>query len=609
MEWVAAMTTVKLAEWVAQKLADHGITHAFMVTGGGAMHLNHAIGSHPKIETVFNHHEQACAIAAEGYYRIANRLPVVNVTSGPGGTNAITGVYGAFADSIGMLVLSGQVKWETTVRSTGLPLRQYGDQELDIEQLVKPITKYCVMVTDPLSIRYHLEKAIYLATSGRPGPCWLDIPLDVQASKIDPSNLKGFDPSELDEPWKRADLAETSRKILNKIASSERPVIYAGNGIRLSGQHQTFLKLVNKLGIPVVTGFSAHDLMWETHPYYCGRPGTIGDRGGNFVVQNSDCLLVLGTRLNIRQVSYNWTSFAREAFKIWVDIDGLELQRPNVKPDMPVVADLADLIPAMLSEANGASPGKHDKWLAWSKERQRLFPVVLPEYEHNQVVNPYVFIKSLFEELADDAIVVAANATACITSFQAGSLKKGQRLWSNSGSATMGYDLPASIGACKASGNKPIICLAGDGSIMMNLQELQTIAGNKLPIKIFLLNNNGYVSIFQTHRNFFNGVEIGGGPKSGVSFPDFEPLVKAFGFAYTQCARHNELKKSIRETLSIDGPVVCEISLDENVVFAPKLGAKQLPDGRIISPPLEDLSPFLPRDQFHDSMIITTMNE
>jgi acetolactate synthase-1/2/3 large subunit len=609
MERMAQMTTLKLAEWVAQKLVDHGITHAFMVTGGGAMHLNQAIGGHPKIEPVFNHHEQACAIAAEGYYRISNRLPVVNVTSGPGGTNAITGVYGAHTDSIGMLVLSGQVKWETTVRSTGLSLRQYGDQELDIEQLVRPITKYCVMVTDPLSIRYHLEKAIYLATSGRPGPCWLDIPLDVQASKIDPSNLKGFDPSELDEPWKRIDLAETSRKILNKIASSERPVIYAGNGIRLSGQHQAFLALVDKLGIPVVTGFSAHDLMWETHPYYCGRPGTIGDRGGNFVVQNSDCLLVLGTRLNIRQVSYNWTSFAREAFKIWVDIDELELKRPNVKPDMPVVADLADLIPAMLSEADETSPGKHGKWLAWSKERKRLFPVVLPEYEYNQVVNPYVFMKSLFEELADDAIVVAANATACITSFQAGSLKKGQRLWSNSGSAMMGYDLPASIGACKASGNKPVICLAGDGSIMMNLQELQTIAGKNLPIKIFLLNNNGYVSIFQTHRNLFQGVEVGAGPKSGVSFPNFEPLMKAFGFAYARCTRHDQLKDAIRETLSNEGPVVCEVSLDENVAFAPKLASKQLPDGRMISPPLEDLSPFLPREQFRDCMIIRTMDE
>jgi acetolactate synthase-1/2/3 large subunit len=276
---------------------------------------------------------------------------------------------------------------------------------------------------------------------------------------------------------------------------------------------------------------------------------------------------------------------------------------------MPVVADLADLIPAMLYEANGTSPGRHDKWLAWSKERKRLFPVVLPEYEHNQVVNPYIFMKSLFEELADDAIVVAANATACITSFQAGSLKEGQRLWSNSGSATMGYDLPASIGACKASGNKPVICLAGDGSIMMNLQELQTIAGNNLPIKIFLLNNNGYVSIFQTHRNLFQGVEVGAGPKSGVSFPHFEPLMKAFGFAYTQCKRHGQLKDAIRETLSIEGPVVCEVSLDENVAFAPKLASKQLPDGRMISPPLEDLSPFLPRDQFRDSMIIKTIDE
>ena len=602
------MTLVKLAEWVADKLSEHGITHAFMVTGGGAMHLNHAIGSHPKIETVFNHHEQACAIAAEGYYRVANRLAVVNVTSGPGGTNAITGVYGAYADSIGMLVLSGQVKFETTVRSTGLPLRQYGDQELDIEQLVTPITKYCVMVTDPMTIRYHLEKAIYLATSGRPGPCWLDIPLDVQASKIDPTELKGFDPAELEEPWKDIDLAETSRAILEKIAGAERPVIYAGNGIRLSGQHDAFLALVDKLGIPVVTGFSAHDLMWETHPYYCGRPGTIGDRGGNFVVQNSDCLLVLGTRLNIRQVSYNWISFARAAFKIWVDVDANELKRPNVKPDMPVVADLADLIPAMLSAANGTSPGKHSKWLDWSKERKRLFPVVVPEYEHNQVVNPYVFMKSLFEEIADDQIVIAANATACITSFQAGTLKQGQRLWSNSGSATMGYDLPASIGAFKASG-KSVVCLAGDGSIMMNLQELQTIAGNNMPIKIFLLNNNGYVSIFQTHRNFFNGKEIGGGPKSGVSFPDFEALMKAFGFAYNQCKRHDQLKDAIREALAVDGPSVCEISLDENVVFAPKLGAKQLPDGRIISPPLEDLSPFLPRDQFRDSMIIPMMEE
>jgi acetolactate synthase I/II/III large subunit len=594
---------------VAQKAAELGVRHVFMVTGGGAMHLNHSFGSHKQIGCIFNHHEQACAIGAEAYYRLTNRLPVVNVTSGPGGTNAITGVYGAFVDSIGMIVISGQVKFETTVRSTGLPLRQYGDQELDIEELVRPITKYCVMVTDPQTIRYHIEKAFYLATSGRPGPCWLDIPLDVQASKIDPDTLKGFDPAEIDEPWKKTDLATASKDILAKIATAKRPVVFAGNGVRLSGQHEAFLKIIDKLGIPVVTGWNAHDAVFDAHPTYVGRPGSLGDRGGNFVVQNSDCLLILGSRLNIRQVSYNWKSFAREAYKIWVEIDETEMNKPSVKADMPILASLTDLLPVLAATPYPGPTEAHKIWLAWSKDKQARFPAVLPEYWHNQLVNPYCFMKALFDELQEDQIVVTGNGSACVTSFQAATLKPGQRLWTNSGSATMGYDLPAAIGACTASGRKPIVCLAGDGSIMMNLQELQTIVGNHLPIKIFILNNNGYVSIFQTHRNFFNGVEIGGGPKSGVSFPDFESLSKAFGFPYTRCARHDDMAAAIQETMSVEGPAVCEVMLDENTIFAPKLGAKQLPDGRIVSPPLEDLSPFLPRDQFRESMIIDTIDE
>ncbi len=599
---------IKLSDWLAQKVVELGVRHVFMVTGGGAMHLNQSFGGHESIGCIFNHHEQACAIGAEAYYRLSNRLPIVNVTSGPGGTNAITGVYGAFVDSIGMLVISGQVKYETTVRSTGLPLRQYGDQELDIEQLVKPITKYCVMVTDPQSIRYHLEKAIYLATSGRPGPCWLDIPLDVQAAKIDPDRLKGFDPSELDEPWKRTDLQAVARDILDKVASAERPVVFAGNGVRLSGQRDAFLRLVEKLGIPVVTGWNAHDAIDNDHAEYVGRPGTLGDRGGNFVVQNSDCLLILGSRLNVRQVSYNWKSFARAAYKIWVDIDETEFRKPSVVPDMPVLASLTDLLP-VLAEMPYAGPSEaHKQWLMWSKDKQSRFPTVLPDYLHNQLVNPYVFVKALFDELAENQIVVTGNGSACVVSFQAAVLKKGQRLWTNSGCATMGYDLPAAIGACVASDGKPIVCIAGDGSIMMNLQELETIIGNRLPIKIFILNNNGYVSIFQTHRNFF-GKEVGGGPKSGVSFPNFESLTKAFGFPYVRCARHDDLSKAVREAMNTEGPVVCEVMIDENAIFAPKLGAKQLPDGRIVSPPLEDLSPFLPRDQFQDSMIIPVMED
>jgi acetolactate synthase-1/2/3 large subunit len=600
---------MKLSDYVAQVAVEHGVKHVFMVTGGGAMHLNHSLGTHQDIECIFNHHEQACAIGAESYYRLTNRLPLVNVTSGPGSTNAITGVYGAYVDSIAMVILSGQVKRETTVRSTGLPLRQYGDQELDIEEVVRPITKYCAMVTEPESIRYHLEKAFYLAASGRPGPCWLDIPLDVQASQIDPDSLQGFDPSELSEPWKRSDLDSISTSILEKISSSKRPVLFAGGGVRLSGEHANFISLVEKLGIPVVTGWNAHDVIWNSHPQYVGRPGTIGDRGGNFSVQNADLLLILGSRLNIRQVSYNWSSFARAAFKIWVDIDDTEMKKPTVTADMPVHADLADLLPSLVAQNYSGPTEEHREWLQWCKERQLRFPVVLPEYWDNTLVNPYCFMQELFQQLPEGQTVVTGNGTACVVSFQVADLKRGQRLWTNSGCATMGYDLPAAIGACRASGNLPIICLAGDGSIMMNLQELETIVGNNLPIKIFILNNGGYVSIFQTHRNFFGGVEVGGGPKSGVTFPDYGRISEAFGIAYQRCTHHDKMDEVIASTLAIDGPAVCEVMLDESVVFAPKLGSKQLPDGRIVSPSLEDLSPFLSREELQDNMIIGLVEE
>ena len=595
---------MKLSDYVANKVVELGTKHIFMVTGGGAMHLNHSFGTHKELECIFNHHEQACSIAAESYCRLTNKLPVVNVTSGPGGTNAITGVYGAFVDSIGMVVISGQVKWETTVRSTGLPLRQYGDQELDIEELVRPVTKYCTMVTDPQDIRYELEKAFYLASSGRPGPCWLDIPLNVQGAQIDPASLRGFDPSELNESWVNKDLAQVAQDILQKIQNAKRPVIFAGGGVRLSGQYDAFLELVEKLDIPVVTGWNAHDVIWNDHPNYAGRPGTVGDRGGNFVTQNADLILILGSRLNIRQVSYNWNSFAREAYKIWVDIDELELQKPTVKSEMPVHADLKDLMPALIDLPYPGRTQDHKEWMEWSLERNRRFPIVLPEYWENEKVNPYCFVDTLFKQLKEDQIIVAGNGSACVVSFQAANLKPGQRLWTNSGCATMGYDLPASIGAHKGSEGKSIVCLAGDGSIMMNLQELQTISGNKYPVKIFILNNSGYVSIFQTHRNFFNGVEVGGGPKSGVTFPNFEKLSRAFDLPYRKAEKHEELSDAIMATLAVEGPAVCEIMIDENVAFAPKLGAKQHPDGRITSPPLEDLSPFLSREVLRENMII-----
>ncbi|MDK2760287.1 MAG: thiamine pyrophosphate-binding protein [Sphingopyxis sp.] len=606
------MSQTKLSDWVAQFLADRGIADVFMLTGGGAMHLNHSLGTHPALKTTFTHHEQALSMAAEAYYRLTNRLAVVNVTSGPGGTNAITGVYGAFVDSIGMLVISGQVKTETTVRHTGLPLRQYGDQELDIEELIRPITKYAVMITDARSIRYHLEKAIYLATSGRPGPVWLDIPLDVQAAKIDPDDLlPGFDPAELDEPWKKTDVDAAAAEILARIAKAERPVVFAGGGVRLSGAHAEFLTLIERLGVPVVTGWNAHDALWTDHPLNCGKPGTVGDRGGNMVTQSADLLLVLGSRLNIRQVSYHWQSFARAAHKIWVDIDPVELAKPNVVPDMPVVADLADLIPALLAQDYAGPTAAHTEWLGWARQRVQLFPAVLPEYrDHDQLVHPYVAMEQLFAQLGDDDVVVTGNGSACVIGFQAAHLRPGQRLWTNSGCATMGYDLPAAIGVCVATGGKQrVVAIAGDGSIMMNLQEMQTIAGYRLPVKVILINNSGYVSIFQTQRNFFNGVEVGGGPKSNVTFPDFAKIAAAFGFAYVRTDTHAGLADAIASTMAVDGPAFCEIVVDENVPFAPKLGAKQHPDGRITSPALEDLSPFLPREILQANMRIPLMEE
>ena len=588
---------MKLSDYIAQKVVEYGIKHVFMVTGGGAMHLNHSLGTHKDLECIFNHHEQACAMGAEAYYRLSNRLALVNVTSGPGGTNTITGVYGAFVDSIGMLVISGQVKYETTVRSTGLPLRQYGDQELDIEELVRPVTKYSVMVTEPESIRYHLEKALYLATSGRPGPVWLDIPLNVQAAQIDPGTLVEFDPAELTEPWRSTNLESAIKAIFEKIANAKRPVIFAGGGVRLSGEHEAFIQLVEKLGIPVVTGWNAHDAIWNAHPNYIGRPGTIGDRAGNFAVQNADLLLILGSRLNIRQVSYNWKTFAREAYKIWIDIDENELKKPTVLADMPIHANLTDLLPILASQFYKGPTTEHQNWLKWCKERQHRYPVVLPEYWANEKINPYCFMETLFKQLDEGQIIVSANGSACVTSFQVADLKLGQRLWTNSGCASMGYDLPGAVGACKASGDQPIICLAGDGSIMMNLQELQTIVGNRLPIKIFILNNSGYVSISQTHRNFFNGIEVGAGPKSGVNIPDFRRLSEAFELPYQRCSIHEQMEYAIISSLKINGPSVCEVMLDENQPFAPKLASKQLPDGTMESPPLEDMAPFLSKDE------------
>ena len=601
--------STKVSDYIASFLIDAGLSQVFMVTGGGAMHLNHSLGTHPKLNCIFNHHEQACAMGADAFFRVARKPAIVNVTTGPGGTNAITGVWGAYTDSIGMIVLSGQVKWITTAQSTELPIRQLGDQEINIVQAVKPFTKYAVTVTDPTTIRYHLEKAIFLATNGRPGPCWLDIPMNVQAANIDLETLNRFRPSEIDQPWKFTNLEFSCQKVLDKLEQSERPVILLGSGVRLSACEEIFLQIAELLQVPIVTAWNAHDLVPDAHPLYAGRPGTVGTRPGNFTVQNADFLLILGSRLNIRQISYEWSSFARGAYIAWVDIDEVELQKPTVRADLPIHADLADFLPRLQQMLSVRPIKPHDTWLSWCRARLERYPIPVAEFPESDLINPYSFVSVLTETLGEEDIIVTANGTACVVAFQAAKIKRGQRLFTNSGCAAMGYDLPAAIGASLARPGLGIICLAGDGSIMMNLQELQVISHYSLPITIFLLSNNGYASIAQTHNNYFDGVEIGSTPSSGVSFPDFQRICDGFGIKYSCIRNKASLEGVICDTLKYPGPQLCEVFIDPDQPFSPKLASRQLPDGRMISSPLEDMSPFLPREEFRENMLIPLYNE
>lgn len=598
---------MRVSEYIANRLAEFGVRHVFMLTGGGSMFLNYAIGKHPQIKTIFNHHEQASAMAAEGYARIAGKPGVVNVTTGPGGINALNGVYGAFTDSIPMLVISGQVKRETYIRTYNLPdLRQLGDQEVDIVSMVKGITKYAVTITDPKTIRYHLEKAWHLCQIGRPGPCWLDIPIDVQSSQVDENEMEGFASFLKPEPVS-SQLTESIAQTLVRLQNAKRPVILAGSGVRISNQVDAFLHMAHKLGIPVTTGWT-HDIIDSDDPVFCGRPGTIGTRGGNFAVQNSDLLLILGNRLNIRQTGYAFNSFARVAYKIWVDVDAAELNRPTIKPDLPIQADLKDFFKEMNHQLKDWDTSQFADWLAWCKERNQKYPALLPKHqEFNGKINPYYFIHTLFENLSKDNIVVTGNATACIVSFQAGKIKLGQRLFSNSGSASMGYDLPAAIGSAVAGGGKQVICLAGDGSLQLNLQELQTVIHYQLPLKIFVLNNDGYLSIRTSQKGFFGGT-VGESSESGVSFPNVIKLAKAYGFPVWSL-NSVDFSATLRKVLSTPGPVICEVILDPTQGFEPRQSSRQLPDGRIVSAPLEDMFPFLDREELKENMLIPLWEE
>ncbi|MBE5982866.1 MAG: thiamine pyrophosphate-binding protein [Paenibacillaceae bacterium] len=642
---------MKISNYIAQRLVELGISQVFTVTGGGAMHLNDALGHQEGLTCLYNHHEQACAIAAESYARIKGQIAAVCVTTGPGGTNAITGVLGGWLDSIPMLILSGQVRYDTTARWSGVGIRAMGDQEFDITKAVDCMTKYSEMVIDPMRIRYCLEKAVYLAYSGRPGPAWLDIPLNVQGAYVETDDLIGFDAKNYEnggDGWVSASNAKITedesglgekrqilppkpdknavREVLLKIKAASRPVINAGNGIRIGQAHDAFMRVAEKLGVPVVTGWNSLDCIYNAHPLYTGRGGGMGDRPGNFAIQNSDLVLSLASRLSIRQVGYNFATWAREAYVIVNDIDPEELKKPSVHSDMRIHADVKDLLAVMEDlldhefMATREDPffqgGTGINSLTWNETCRmwkETYPVVLPRHysqdEHKEV-NIYAFIKELSSRLPENRITVVGNGSACVVGGHAYVIKPGQRFISNSAVASMGYDLPAAIGISKADPGEDIILVTGDGSIQMNLQELQTIIHHHLPIKIFVINNGGYHSIRQTQKNYFGEPLVGIGDDSrDLSFPEMEKLSAAYGYPYVSAHHNGEIDQALLHTLSLDGPVICEVFVSRDQNFEPKSAAKRLPDGTMVSPPLEDLSPFLSEEEMDRNMIIPRIRD
>lgn len=606
---------IRLADYVANFLVDHGVTDVFSVVGGGAMHLNDALGHKEGLHVTYNHHEQACAIAAEAYARLDNKIAAVCVTTGPGGTNTLTGVVGGWLDSIPMFIISGQVRYDTTARYalqyTKTPLRAMGDQEYDITKAVEHMTKYAVMIEDPKTIRHHLERAWHLATTGRPGPVWIDIPVNYQGMYIETEELEGYNPADDDAKLPPAVSEDIVREILGKIRKAKRPVFHAGYGIRLSGAYKEFREVAEKLNIPIVTYWNAVDLVEDDYPLYTGRAGNMGDRPGNWAIQNADLILAVGTRISIRQVGYNWKTWAREAEVIMVDIDQAELKKPTLHVEMPIWADAKDFLAKMNSLAT-ERVFDGEEWLKICEGWKKDYPVIQPRQweENGSTANVYAFIDYLSSRLPENSLTAVSNGACCVVGNQTYHIQKGSRMANNSAVASMGYGLPAAIGTCIGGGRKNTICLEGDGSIMMNLQELQTILTNKLPIKIFLINNSGYHSIRITQTNLFNKNFVGIGEESGdLSFPEFKKIAEAFGYKYLSASSNADMKKAVDEALTIEGPVFTEIFTDTKQVWEPKSATKRLEDGTLVSPPLEDLAPFLPKEELEKIMLIPMLKE
>lgn len=592
---------MRVADYIWKTLADKGVRHVFLVTGGGAMHLNDALGLERRIKYVCNLHEQACAMAAEGYARASGTPGVINVTTGPGGTNALTGVMGAWLDSVPMVIVSGQIKRATMITACpNLKLRQLGDQEYNIVDAVKPMTKFAKTVMSVEEVPQVLEDAWRICQKGRPGPVWIDVPLDIQAAEMVPRAKCEVRSAEGRET---GDVGREAVQIAEALKAAKRPAIIVGSGVHNAHCEELFLKVAESLNIPVLTSISGIDLIPSDHPLFFGRPGILGERPANLIMQNSDLFIVLGTRMGIRICGYAYETVARAAKKVMVDIDPNELEKPTFRPDVKICADAGDFLRALAVEL--PSLGPKAEWLDYCRRMKAKYPVILPEHRaRTDYVSSYVLPEAIMRHAPDPLTVVTSNGIAYTSTFQAIPIRKGMRMFSNEACASMGYGLPAAIGAAFADAGRTVVCFEGDGSIQMNIQELQTLLNYKLPVKLFVYNNGGYLSIKTTQRAFFNGRFMGSEAGSGVILPSFEKIAAAYGLPYFRLKNNQVLDAKLPEIFATEGPALVEVMLDPFEKLGPKAASKKLPDGTMVSAPLEDMAPFLPREEFAANMLI-----
>jgi acetolactate synthase I/II/III large subunit len=593
----------KLSDYVAQFIAAQAVKHVFLFPGGGAMHLMDSFGHCDGIEYICNHHEQACAVAAEAYARVTNNLGVALVTTGPGGTNAITGLAGAWLDSTPCLFISGQVKRSDMKGESDL--RQLGVQEVDIVAVVKSLTKYAVTITDPLSIRYHLERAVWAAKSRRPGPAWIDIPLDVQASAIDAESLHGFSSEQSGPSRNEGSSEEAVARSIDLFNRAERPVILVGNGVRLSGAEADLLRLVEQLNVPVLTTRLGVDLIPASHPLSCGMPGCIASRGANFTLQNADWLLILGARLDMALIAYAPERLAPAAKKIMVNIDPAEIKKLGSIIDLELAMDAGLFIRKLLKESAQIKAMDRSAWLARCAEWKSKYPFVLPEHRASASgVSVYAFSEALSDALGSDCIVLPGNAgNACELFLTAFKVKAGQRVFHNKGTGAMGFCQPAAIGACLAGGRRPTICVDGDGGFQLNIQELETVKRLQLPIFFFVMNNQGYASIRASQQGYFKRL-TGADGTSGLTLPDITKIAEGYGLKAARISNPQNLRQQIDEVLRMPGPVICDVMIIPDEPRAPRVTSYQKPDGSMASAPLEDMWPFLDREEFNANMIV-----